>query len=144
MKMTKKLSSRAISVAGRVVDFLRQVFPQMRLLSGSAMTGLLTMMLAASVYPFVQRDTLLWVSWIVLLTAVAIGVIVFVQISRSRIVSMLYGTTPGRFSWDSPFTIRILMFGVIPILALLGAQYPDALGGTISWISKMFGGAPGQ
>jgi hypothetical protein len=140
----KAIEQGDLFVAGRVVDFLRQVFPQMRLLSGSAMTGLLTMMLAASVYPFVQRDTLLWVSWIVLLTAVTIGVIVFVQISRSRIVSMLYGTTPGRFSWDSPFTIRILMFGMIPILTLLGAQYPNALGGTISWISKMFGGAPSQ
>jgi hypothetical protein len=131
-------------VASRVVDLLRQAFPQMRVLSGSAMAGVLAMMLAASVYPFVQRDLLLWVSWIVLLTAIAIGVVIFVQISRSRIVSMLNGTTPGRFSWDSAFTMRILIFGVLPIVTLLGAQYPNALGGIISWIGSLFGGAPAQ
>jgi len=131
-------------VASRVVDFLRQAFPQLRVLSGSAMAGLLAMMLAASVYPFVQRDLLLWLSWIVLLTAIAIGVGIFVQISRSRIVSMLSGTTPGRFSWDSAFTMRVLTFGVLPILTLFGAQYPNALGGIISWIGRLFGGAPPQ
>ena len=131
-------------VASRVVDFLRHAFPQMRILSGSAMAGLLAMMLAASTYPFVQRDIILWISWIVLLGAVAIGVTIFVQISRSRIVSMLCGTTPGRFNWDSAFTIRILMFGVVPILTLLGAQYPNALGGIISWIGRIFGGASAQ
>lgn len=140
----KILESGSLFVASRVVDLLRQVFPQMRVLSGSAMAGLLAMMLAASVYPFVERDLLLWISWIVLLTAIAIGVTIFVQISRSRIVSMLNGTTPGRFSWDSAFTMRILTFGVLPILTLLGAQYPNALGGIISWIGGFFGGASPQ
>ncbi len=131
-------------VAGRVVDFLRQAFPQMRILGGSAMAGLLAMMLAASVYPFVQRDLLLWISWFVLLTAVGIGLTIFVQIGRSRIISMLYGTTPGRFNWDSAFTMRLLLFGIIPILTLLGAQYPNALGGVVSWIGRLVGGAPGH
>jgi hypothetical protein len=70
-------------------------------------------------------------------------VIIFVQISRSRIISMLYGTTPGHFNWDSAFTVRILMFGVIPILTLLGGQFPNALGGIMSWIGRLFGGGTG-
>jgi hypothetical protein len=139
----KLLEQGNLFVAARVVDFLRQVFPQMRVLSGTAMTGVLAMMLAASAYPFVQRDTLLWLSWLVLLTVIAIGVIIFVQISRSRIISMLYGTTPGHFNWDGAFTVRILMFGVIPILTLLGAQFPNALGGIMSWIGRLFGGGTG-
>jgi hypothetical protein len=139
----KLLQQGNLFVAARVVDFLRQVFPQMRVLCGIAMVGVLAMMLAASAYPFVQRDTLLWLSWIVLLTVVAIDAIIFVQISRSRIISMLYGTTPGHFSWDSAFTVRILMFGVIPILTLLGAQFPNALGGIMSWIGRLFGGGAG-
>jgi hypothetical protein len=139
----KLLEQGDLFIAARVVDFLRQVFPQMRVLSGTAMAGVLAMMLAASAYPFVQRDSLLWLSWIVLLTVVAIGVIIFVQISRSRVISMLYGTAPGRFSWDGAFTVRLLMFGIIPILTLLGAQFPYALGGIISWIGRLFGGGTG-
>jgi hypothetical protein len=139
----KLLEQGDLFVAARVVDFLRQVFPQMRVLSGAAMAGVLAMMMAASAYPFVQRDTLLWLSWLVLLTVIAIDVIIFVQISRSRIISMLYGTTPGHFNWDSAFTVRILMFGVIPILTLLGGQFPNALGGILSWIGRLFGGGTG-
>jgi hypothetical protein len=139
----KLLEQGDLFVAARVVDFLRQVFPQMRVLSGTAMAGVLAMMMAASAYPFVQRDTLLWLSWLVLLTVIAIDVIIFVQISRSRIISMLYGTTPGHFNWDGAFTVRILMFGVIPILTLLGGQFPNALGGILSWIGRLFGGGTG-
>src|SRR5262249_34445749 len=129
-------------VASRLVDFLRQAFPQMRILGGSAMAGLLAMMLALSSYPFVQHNLILWISWSVLLGAVAMGVTIFVQINRNRIISMLDGTTPGRFNWDSAFTVRILLFGVVPILTLLGAQFPNTLGGIISWIGRLGGGAP--
>jgi hypothetical protein len=40
--------------------------------------------------------------------------------------------------------VRLLMFGVIPILTLIGAQYPNTLGGIISWLGRLVGGAPAQ
>jgi hypothetical protein len=83
-------------------------------------------------------------SWTVLLSAVAVSISVFVGINRSRVISMLYGTTPGRFNWDSAFTTHLLMLGVIPILTLLGAQYPHALGGMFSWIGGIFGSSTGK
>jgi hypothetical protein len=57
---------------------------------------------------------------------------------------MLYGTTPGRFNWDSAFTMHLLTLGVVPILTLLGAQYPHALGGIFSWVGGIFGNASGK
>jgi hypothetical protein len=135
----KLLKESNLFVASRVVDFIRQVFPQLRTLAGFAMGGVLAMMLAVSVYPFPRHNTLLWMSWIVLLSAVAICLTVFVQMNRSRIISMLSGTEPGRFNWNSSFIARLLMYAIVPVLALAGAQYPHALGGVFSWLSGLFG-----
>jgi hypothetical protein len=85
-------------VAGRVVDFLRQVFPQMKNLVVFASIGLLALMLAASSYPFPQRDTIGWLSWLVLLSVIGVTFAVFIQINRDRVVSMLMGTTPGQLN----------------------------------------------
>lgn len=99
------------------------------------------MMLAVSVYPFPAHDTLLWVGWTVLLATVFISLYVFIGINRNPILSMITGTDPGQFNWDSTFTMHLLFFAVIPVLTLLGAQYPHALAGMLSWIGSVFGGS---
>jgi hypothetical protein len=129
-----------IFVANRVVDFLHNVFPQLANLVGFAMAAVLALMMAISVYPFPRHDSLLWFSWIVLLTVIGISITVFAQMNRDRIISMLSGTQPGRLNFDSGFIGSLLLYAVIPILALLGAQFPGALGGIFSWIGGLFRG----
>jgi hypothetical protein len=136
----KQLAEGNLFVAAHVLDFLRQVFPQLESLVVFATAGLLAMILAVSQYPFPARDTMLWWSWIVLLSAVAVTILVFVQMNSDRILSMLAGTAPGRLSWNSTFITQLLLFAVLPILTLLGAQFPHALGGIFSWIGGIFGG----
>ena len=144
-KMSPELAEEGdLFVATRVVEFLRMVFPQMMNLVGFGMVGVLAMMLGLSVYPFPGRDTLVWVSWIVLLSYSATAMTVFVQINRDRIVSMLSGTDLGRFNWDSAFWVHLLMFVLIPVLSLMGAQFPHALSGIFAWIGALFGGSGGS
>ncbi len=139
-----KLRQQAeLFVAARVGDFVRHVFPHLINLVGFAMPAVLAMVLAISAYPFPAHDTLLWVSWTALLATVAISLYVFVSINRNPIISMFSGTDPGQFNWDSTFTMHLMLFAVIPILTLLGAQYPQALAGTFSWIGSVFGGGAG-
>jgi hypothetical protein len=126
-------------VASRLVDFLRQVFPQMINLVVFASVGLLAMMLALSSYPFPQRDTVGLLSWIILLSVIGATFFVFIQINRDRVVSMLLGTTPGELNWNSGFIWQIVIFGVVPILTLAGAQFPHALQGVISSVGGIFG-----
>jgi hypothetical protein len=52
---------------------------------------------------------------------------------------MLSGTQPGRFNFDSAFLKQLLTFGVIPILTLLGTQFPATFGGLLTWVAKLFG-----
>jgi hypothetical protein len=132
------IKSAELFVASRVVDFLRQVFPQLMNMVVFASVGLLAMMLALSSYPFPQRDTVAWLSWIILLSVIAITFVIFIQINRDRVVSMLLGTTPGQLSWDSSFIWQVVIFGLVPILTLLGAQFPNALQGVFSSVGGIF------
>ena len=127
-------------VASRAVDFLRQVFPQLLNLVFFSTAGLLAMMLAASTYPFPQHDTIAWLSWAILLTVVGVMILVFVQINRDRVISMLSGTTPGELNWNGAFTWQLITFGVIPILTLLGAQFPYTLQRIFSWLGSAVSG----
>jgi hypothetical protein len=127
-------------VASRVVDFLRQVFPQLLNLVFFATAGLLAMMLAASTYQFPQHDTIAWLSWTMLLTVVGVMILIFVQINRDRVISMLSGTTPGELNWNGAFVWQLVTFGIIPILTLLGAQFPYTLQRIFSWLGSAVSG----
>jgi hypothetical protein len=135
------VESGKLFIAARVVDFLRQVFPQLLNLAGFSMVGALAMTLAVSRYPFPGRDTLLWFSWLVLLSVIVTLLSIFIQMNRDRVLSMLTGSNPGRLNWNSSFVLQLLVFGVVPVLTLLGAQFPHALSGMFSWIGGIFGGA---
>jgi hypothetical protein len=67
--------------------------------------------------------------------------VIFVQINRDRVMSMLSGTTPGELNWNGTFVWRLVLFGLIPILTLLGAQFPHALQGLFSSFGALFAGA---
>jgi len=119
-------------IASRVTEFLRRVCPELINLAALAMLGAFAMVLAISSYPFGDHDTLVLFGWLFILATVGIGVVVFVQINRDRVISMLKGTEPGHFNWDSTFSLQLLLYGVIPILTLLGAQFPHVLTGFFS------------
>jgi hypothetical protein len=126
-------------VASRVVDLLRQVVPQLQNFAAFGTASMLLMLFAMSSYPFPQRDTFLWLSWSTLLGALLILLVVFVQMSRDRIMSLLSGTVPGKLSWDASLVNQIVLFGVVPVLGLLGAQFPDVFRQFFSWASKIGG-----
>jgi hypothetical protein len=71
---------------------------------------------------------------------ITISITVFVQMNRDRIVSMLSGNEPGRFNLDSIFIGHLVIYAVVPIMLLLGAQFPHALYGMFSWLGSLFGG----
>jgi len=138
----KKLSSSAENIfslgeeflAGRVAHFLACVFPQMQNLVFTALAGLLLLLFAVSSYPFQPRNLLLLFNWVVILIVVCVAMWVFVQMNRDPVLSNLNGTKAGKISWDWEFFLRIFTYGVVPILALLGTQFPDSVGQILSRI----------
>jgi len=121
-------------LVGRAAHFLAYVFPQLQNLIVTSVAGLLLMLFAISSYPFQPHNLLLLFNWVVILSFVGIAMWVFIQINRDLVLSSLNGTKPGQISWDRDFVFRILTYGIVPILALLGAQFPQSVGQIISHI----------
>ncbi len=126
-------------LATRAVAFLSYIFPQLQSLICSVMVGLLLMLLAVASYPFQPKDKLLWFNWLVIFSAVFLSLVIFIQMGRDRILSLLSKTTPGEVSWNREFILKILFYVLLPILALLGAQFPESLRGTLSWLTNLQG-----
>ncbi len=119
-------------LVGRVAHFLAYVLPQMQNLIVTSVSGLLLMLFAVSSYPFQPHNLLLFFNWVVILSFVGIAMWVFIQMSRDPVLSSLNGTKAGKINWDWDFVIRILIYGIVPILALLGAQFPQSVGQIVS------------
>lgn len=125
-------------LVGRVANFLAYVLPQMQSLIVISVTGLLLLLFAISSYPFQPHKLLLLFNWAVILSFVGIAMWVFVQMNRDPVLSNLNRTKAGKISWDWDFAFRIFLYGVVPILALFGAQFPQWVGQVLSHI------VPGQ
>jgi hypothetical protein len=126
----------------RLVHFLSCVFPQLQNLVYCSAAGLLLMLVAVSSYPLQPRGLLLLFNWAVILTFIGIALLVFVQMNRNVVLSNLNGTKPGQINWDREFVFRLFFYGVVPILALLGAQFPESVGEIITRILPASAGHP--
>jgi len=129
-----------IYVASRVVDFLRQVMPQLETLAVTTTVAMLLMLFAVSSYPFPARDDLLWFSWFVVLATVGSMMWMFFSLNRDRVASMIAGTTPGQTDWNSTLVLQVATHALLPVLVLLGAAFPSRLGTFVTWIGSLFGG----
>jgi hypothetical protein len=129
-------------LAARVFHLLAHVFPQMQLLIYASVAGILLLLLAISSYPFQPHNLLLLVNSAVILVFVIAALWAFVEMNRDPVLSSLNGTTPGQITWDKQFILRVILYGVVPILALLGAHFPDTVGQILSSIVSMGAGHP--
>ncbi len=114
-------------IAGRVVNLLAIVFPSLRNLGFFVLAGLLLMLLAVTSYPFQPRNEFLFFNWVVILVFVGSVGLIFVQMDRDTVLSLLNGTTPGQVNVSRELVIRVLLYVVVPLLALVGAQFPEGL-----------------
>ena len=122
-----------------VVAFLQHIFAHMQNLVGMVTIGLLLMLLAAISYPFQPREPLLLFSWVSILTSVVVTLFIFVSASRDKTLSLLTGTAPGKVNVTRDLVFRVLVHGVIPVIALLGVQFPEALRQIFSWLNVFEG-----
>jgi hypothetical protein len=129
-----------IYVASRVVDWLRQVMPQLQALAFSATVAMLLMLFAISSYPFPMSDRLLWFSWGVVVVAVVAMVWMFVSANRDRVMSLISGTTPGRIDWNASLLANLVTHALLPLVVLLGAAFPERLTRLVSWLGAILGG----
>ena len=138
-KYSALIKQGRIFMMSHVATFLQYILVHLQNLAGVVTLGLILVLAAAISYPFHPRDPLLLFSWVTILIVAATTLFTFVQLNRDRVLSLLSGTEPGVLNLSRDLLYRVLIHGVIPILALLGAQFPQALNHLTSWL-KIFEG----
>jgi len=126
-------------LTSRVAAFLSHVVPQLQNLVVFVTAGLLMMLLAVTSYPFQPHQLLLMFNTTVILGIVGVTLVVFVQMERETILSVLSDTQPGRVNWNRDFVSRLAVYVGLPIISLLGAQFPEVAQQLFTWTSSFFG-----
>jgi len=124
------------------VAFLQHIFAHLQNLISLVTSGLLLMLLAANFYPFQPREPLLLFSWVGILASVVVTLYIFFSANRDETLSLLARTAPGKVTVTRDLVFRVLAHGVVPVVALLGLQFPEAVRQMFSWLN-VFGGRGG-
>ena len=99
------------------------------------MTSSALLLLVAIVsYPFQpQRLLLTWI-WVVVGSVVLAGLFVYVELDRNALLSRIAGTTPGHLTLNGALLFRVLSWGIVPLLGVAAAQYPDFASTLFHWL----------
>jgi hypothetical protein len=122
-----------------LVAFLQHVFAHLQNLVGLVTMGLLLILLATISYPFQPRQPLLIFSWVAILFSVVVTLFIFAKLSTDKTLSLLAGTTPGKLSVTRDLVTRMLIHGAVPVIALLGVQFPETVRQIVTWLNGFAG-----
>ena len=126
-------------IVTRIVNFLAVVFPSLQNLGYFVLVGLLLMLLAVTSYPFQPRNEFLFFNWVVILSFIGTVFWIFVQMDRDTVLSLLNGAEPGQVNLSRELVLRTFLYIGAPLLALLGAQFPESLGKIVSLLTAAQG-----
>jgi len=102
---------------------------------GVACLSFVLLLAAHLFYAFPGRSTLLTIDWFGVGVSGAIAVSILVAMERSVVLSHLWGSDPGRMSFNLEFVKRVALYGALPVLTVISALFPE-LGDTIfRWLA---------
>lgn len=127
-----------LTIACRITDFVNHVIAVLRHLSLFVTFGLILMMLASASYPFQPRELLLAWNWSVVGTVVLASLVAIVQLGRDPILLSLAGTQQSSLL-NRDVLMRVFVYGALPILSLLGVQFPEIVNRVMPWLASLAG-----
>jgi hypothetical protein len=129
-------------LVSRTVHFLAHMFPQLTNLASYSMGCLFLMLMAISSYPLQPKNPFAYFCWFVIFAFVGVVMHMAVQMNRDAVLSCLNGTKPGEIHWDAGFIGRIVLLIVVPVLGLVGVQFPDTISQILRWVAPSGSGHP--
>ena len=119
------------------VRYVESVLHDLRLLASFLLISLLLSVALLSSYPF-QPQGIVKLAFIgLLLSTVVVLFLVMTQMSRDDVLSAITRTDPGKVSWDTTMVLNLVVFGVIPMLALVSSEFPSVRTFLFSWAEPM-------
>jgi hypothetical protein len=123
-------------IAIHVAQYVNYLFLHLWSLLSAATLALLLLLYAASAYPLQPQRLLNAFLFAVALIMVGWTLRVLVQINRNDLLSRIQKTEPNRTTFDRQFASQLLLYGVVPVLSLLAAQFPE-LSWVFSWVEDV-------
>ena len=99
--------------------------------------ALLFVVAALVSFPIDPWQPLIAFVWLWMLVAAVTGVVVSVQMERDPVVSRLSGTSPNKVTWNLPFLLKIVVYGLVPMLTLFATEFPEIGGALLRWVTPI-------
>jgi hypothetical protein len=124
-------------LALQFVDYVEWAIRHLRSLAMFLFGGLLLTTALLSCYPFHPQGLFKLVFLVVAVATVATLVLVIAQVNRNPLLSRISGTEPGKVTWDRTFVMNVVGFGIVPLLTLVGSEFPAVRGTVFAWIDPL-------
>ena len=108
----------------RITAFIRLIFQHLRNLLGFVFMGIVLMLAAISSYPFQPKNSVMALSWFVVLATVGVITWIFVGMERDPVLSNMGKTDPGKVTLNREFLTSLVIYVFVPLLTLLATQFP--------------------
>ncbi|HEX4133562.1 MAG TPA: hypothetical protein VHY84_02990 [Bryobacteraceae bacterium] len=112
--------------------FIQNILGRLRTMALSSLWLFLAATLAVSSYPFEPLNVLGGIFLGVFVIVVGLAALVYAQMSRDATLSHITDTRPGELGMD--FWVRLVTFGVGPLIGLLTTLFPSITDFVFSWL----------
>jgi hypothetical protein len=112
--------------------FVQNIFGRIQTIVLGSLWLFVCTTLAVSSYPFAPLNVLGGLFLTVFLLVGGLTVLVYSQMSRDATLSHITNTRPGELGWD--FWMRLVGFGVGPLIGLLTTLFPSITDFVFSWL----------
>ena len=133
----KQCHMGAVVVALQYAFVVRDILARMMSSLFAAMLCLTLLTCAHLFYVFQGRSSLLTID-LLAVAVTAIGAMwVLVGMERDAVLSRLRHSTPGQIDFSWGFVQRIAIYGVLPLVAVVGALFPEVAGPVLGWLDPL-------
>ncbi|HEY7285458.1 MAG TPA: hypothetical protein VH497_08455 [Vicinamibacterales bacterium] len=124
-------------IALQYAFLLRDVLARIMSSLFAAMVCLTLLTAAHLFYLFQGRSSLLTVDLVAIGIAAVAAIQIVVGMERDTVLSLLRSSNPGRidFNWD--FIKRVAVYGVLPLLAVIGSLFPEIGDSFFGWLEPI-------
>ena len=124
-------------MAVECVRYIESVLHDLRRLASYLLVSLLLSVALLSSFPFQPQGIVKLAFIALLLSTVVVLFLVMTQMSRDDVLSQITRSEIGKVSWDTTLVLNVVLFGAIPLLALLSSEFPSVRTFLFSWAEPM-------
>jgi hypothetical protein len=103
----------------------------------AAMLCLLCVSAAHLFYVFPGRSSLLAIDLLAMLAMTVVATPIVMGMEKDTVISRLRGTVPGHIDFSMEFAKQVALYGVLPLLAVIGALFPEIGSSFFGWIEPL-------